>query len=45
MKSVSYQVRDALHYYYLFVFETQTQKVYCLQVLKTSNNTAGTHSL
>ena len=25
--------------------QTQTQKIYCLQVLKTSNNTAGTHSL
>ena len=25
--------------------ETQTQKIDCLQVLKPSNNTAGTHSL
>ena len=24
--------------------QTQTQKIYCFQVLKTSNNTAGTHT-
>ena len=24
--------------------DSQTQKIYCLQVLKTSSNTAGTHS-